>query len=98
MKEWRQLCSRMVLVIIVFASGYLGARLGMVGAPVAQASHTFGDVLTNAFYHDYVDFLVITGITGGCSVAPPLYCPEQPVTRGQMAVFLTKLADLSCIR
>ena len=28
------------------------------------------------------------GITGGCSSNPPLYCPNDPVTRAQMAVFL----------
>ena len=28
------------------------------------------------------------GITAGCSAEPPLFCPDAPVTRGQMAVFL----------
>ncbi len=28
------------------------------------------------------------GITGGCSAAPLLYCPDDAVTRAQMAVFL----------
>jgi hypothetical protein len=28
------------------------------------------------------------GITGGCSTNPPQYCPNEPVTRAQMAVFL----------
>src|SRR5262249_37844100 len=51
-----------------------------------------------AFYHDYVDFLVKNGITSGCQATPPLYCPDQPVTRGQMAVFLKKLFDLTCMR
>jgi hypothetical protein len=30
------------------------------------------------------------GITAGCSVSPPLYCPDVPVTRAQMAVFVWK--------
>jgi hypothetical protein len=29
-----------------------------------------------------------SGITGGCSVNPSLFCPEYSITRGQMAVFL----------
>ena len=34
------------------------------------------------------------GITGGCSVTPPLYCPTNPNNRGQMAVFLVKTFGL----
>jgi hypothetical protein len=83
-----------VLVVVVFVSGYLGARLGMVATPVAQASHNFDDVPDSAFYHDEVDFLVDHQITSGCQVAPPLYCPEQSVTRGQMAVFLERTAEV----
>jgi hypothetical protein len=37
----------------------------------------------------FVEDLYNRGITGGCQAAPLLYCPEQPNTRGQMAVFLT---------
>ena len=35
------------------------------------------------------------GITGGCSVTPPLYCPTNPNNRGQMAVFLVKTFGLA---
>jgi hypothetical protein len=49
-------------------------------------------------WHRPVDFLVDNGITAGCQLAPPLYCGAQPVTRGEMAVFLKKLADLFCMR
>jgi hypothetical protein len=98
MGTWRRLGGRLALVLVVFASGYLGARLGMVSAPVAQASHNFPDVPDGYFAHDFVDFLVNNAITSGCQLAPPLFCPEQPVTRGQMSVFLKKLADLSCLR
>jgi hypothetical protein len=30
------------------------------------------------------------GITSGCSTEPLNYCPEQPVTRAQMAVFMDR--------
>jgi hypothetical protein len=33
-------------------------------------------------------------VTGGCAASPLLYCPSNPVTRGQMAVFLTKTFGL----
>ena len=38
--------------------------------------------------------LKASGITGGCSVSPPLFCPADPLTRGQMAVFLAKALGL----
>jgi hypothetical protein len=76
----------------------VGAKLGLLGTRDARASHNFADVPDSAFYHDFVQFLVDAGITSGCSVAPPLYCGEQSVTRGQMAVFLQRLAALSCLR
>jgi hypothetical protein len=49
--------------------------------------------LDTAYYHDFVGTLVAAGVTGGCSVTPPLYCPDAPVTREQMAVFLLKARE-----
>ncbi|MGH8927934.1 MAG: hypothetical protein ACRDWH_06255, partial [Acidimicrobiia bacterium] len=34
------------------------------------------------------------GITTGCSTSPTLFCPSQPVTRGQMATFLARARQL----
>ena len=41
-------------------------------------------------FSDWIEELANRGITGGCSVTPPLYCPTNPNNRGQMAVFLVK--------
>jgi S-layer homology domain len=41
-------------------------------------------------FSDWIEDIYNRGITGGCSVVPPLYCPDNPNTRGQMAVFLDK--------
>ena len=30
------------------------------------------------------------GVTAGCSTSPPRYCPDQPVTRAQMASFFAR--------
>ena len=38
----------------------------------------------------YIERLYSAGITGGCSTVPLNYCPESPVTRAQMAVFLLR--------
>ena len=39
---------------------------------------------------DGLDLLAGVGITGGCDLNPAHYCPDQYVTRGQMAAFLAR--------
>jgi hypothetical protein len=56
-------------------------------------AHPFAGV-PNVFYYDAVQSLVAAGVTGGCSTNPPMFCPDDAVTRQQMAVFLLK-ADRS---
>ena len=46
-------------------------------------------------FSDWIEELASRGITGGCSAAPPLYCPTNPNNRGQMAVFLVKTFGLT---
>jgi hypothetical protein len=92
MGRGRRFLGQVVLVLAVMAAAFVGARLGLLGTQDAGASHNFGDVPTGAFYHDFVQFLVDNGITAGCG--PGLFCGEQAVTRGQVAVFLKKLNDL----
>ena len=60
----------------------------------APAVATFGDVPTTHLFHQFIEALAVAGITAGCSAAPPLYCPDAPVTRGQMAVFLSRALGL----
>jgi len=52
----------------------------------APATATFMDVPVGSAQHRFVEALAAAGITGGCGAG--LYCPDAPVTRGQMAVFL----------
>ena len=54
------------------------------------ASPTFSDVPTNHPFFPFIEALVAAGITGGCSTTPPLFCPDGPVTRKQMAAFLAR--------
>ena len=55
------------------------------------ASDVFSDVLTDHFARASIDALLAAGITSGCSSEPMLYCPEDLVTRDQMAVFLIRV-------
>jgi hypothetical protein len=50
--------------------------------PVAM----FSDVPPGAFARAFIEQLAVEGITAGC--APGLFCPNNPVTRAEMAVFL----------
>lgn len=58
----------------------------------APASPTFSDVPAGHPFFQFVEALSASGITGGC--APGRFCPEAPLTRGQMAVFLAKALGL----
>jgi hypothetical protein len=58
----------------------------------APATSTFGDVPTSHPFFQFVEALVASGITAGCGGGN--YCPDAPLTRGQMAVFLSKALGL----
>ncbi len=58
------------------------------------AAGIFGDVPVGSFADDWIEDLYGHGITGGCSASPLLYCPNNPNTRGQMAVLLVKTFGL----
>jgi hypothetical protein len=64
-------------------------RLQVSAAPGVAS---FADVPTSHMFFQYVEALVASGITAGCGGGN--YCPNDPVTRGQMAVFLSKALGL----
>jgi len=60
--------------------------------PEAGAGTGFGDVPAGYWAATWIKQLVTEGITSGCGGGN--YCPEIPVTRAQMAVFLVKTFSL----
>jgi hypothetical protein len=58
----------------------------------APATATFHDVPTTDPAFQYIEALAASGVTGGCSGGN--YCPDNLVTRRQMAVFLGKALGL----
>jgi S-layer homology domain len=92
MARGRRFLGQVVFVLAVMIAAFVGAKLGLLSTRDVGASHNFNDVPPGAFYHDFVQFLVDNGITAGCG--PGLFCGEQAVTRGQIAVFLKKLNDV----
>jgi hypothetical protein len=55
-----------------------------------SASQTFADVSLHYWAFDWIKRLYAANITGGCGASPLRYCPEESVTRAQMAVFLLR--------
>ena len=53
----------------------------------APATATFNDVPTDHQFFRFIEALAASGITGGCGNGN--FCPDNPVTRGQMATFLS---------
>lgn len=68
------------LILIVFA--------GIVVAAPAAANDRYADVDAAGAHHEAIGELADTGITAGCR--PDRFCPDDPVSRGQMASFLTR--------
>jgi len=53
------------------------------------AGVTFLDVPSTGFAHAQIEAITAAGITGGCTAGPPpQFCPDDTITRAQMAVFI----------
>ncbi len=65
----------------------LKAKHGAIYVPPA-CTGVFGDVACPSAFADWIEQLSAEGITGGCGGGN--YCPDNPVQRNQMAVFLLK--------
>lgn len=76
------------LLVIVFPF----AGITHASSPSAPSSvpNQFLDVSPNHWAIDWINQLYTEGITGGCNPTPLRFCPEEYVTRAQMAVFLIK--------
>ncbi len=91
--------SRRLLLEITTGSGgidksFYGAIVGyklQVSQPPGTPS--FNDVPVTDFGYQYIEALYASGITGGCGGGN--FCPDNPVTRRQMAIFIAKALGLS---
>lgn len=86
--------------LLAYVTSAVGFQTGLAGMIVgyqlqvspAPGAATFGDVPTGHPFFQFIQALSASGITGGCGGGN--YCPDSPVTRGQMAVFLAKALGL----
>lgn len=82
-KKW----VRTAMIVVVTA---------LIVAPLtAVAAHTFTDVPDSHTFHNDIDWLADANVTKGCNPAQgnTRFCPDDEVTRGQMAAFLKRLAE-----
>jgi hypothetical protein len=83
-----------ILASILDPSGKIaGVRITwhrQVSSPPASSS--FGDVSSSDGAFQFIEALVASGVTAGCGGGN--YCPDAPLTRRQMAVFLSKALGL----
>ena len=63
---------------------------GMFKQDISTTVQIFTDVPSTYWAYSWINRLYNAGITGGCSTSPLMYCPDNTVTRAQMAVFLLK--------
>lgn len=81
----QRLLAGMVVVLLAVPSGIA------VAADLAPGG-TFSD--DNGLVHEpYIEALVAAGITNGC--APGMYCPDQPVTRAELAAFVLRTSGIN---
>lgn len=64
------------------------AVMGGDNFSIAQQSPYFNDVPATAFGFKWIQKMYELGITGGCGGGN--YCPNDPVTRAQMAIFIIR--------
>ena len=60
-----------------------------------EAGETAGFVDTAGNTHEAsIDALAAAGVTAGCEIEPLRFCPDEPVTRAQMATFVARALGL----
>jgi hypothetical protein len=59
-------------------------------SPNPSPTGMFSDVPAGHVFKPFIEELYNDDITAGCSVSPLRYCPNNPVTRGEMAVFIER--------
>ncbi|HSK79690.1 MAG TPA: S-layer homology domain-containing protein [Thermoanaerobaculia bacterium] len=70
------------------------AEYGSGFVPPSATGSVFGDVPASHWAGAYVEQIYRDGVTNGCSASPRLYCPDDRVSRDQMAAFLARAFDL----
>jgi hypothetical protein len=75
----------------LFAEAYVPAYFAKQFTFTQRATTAaFDDVPLPYPFFDAINLLMAKAITAGCASAPPRFCPDDNITRGQMAVFIVR--------
>jgi hypothetical protein len=83
-----QYCPETAVTRGIMAVLIIRSRFGVSTPTNYPATPYFTDVPASHPYFPWIQKMRQLGITSGCS--PTTYCPDDPVTRGQMAVFIMR--------
>jgi hypothetical protein len=84
-------CSNSPVTRAQMAVFLLVARRGVCYAPPPATGTVFNDVPLGSFAASFIEALAAAQVTSGCGFGN--YCPNDAVTREQMAVFILRMAD-----
>jgi murein DD-endopeptidase MepM/ murein hydrolase activator NlpD len=70
-------------------AAFLLRALGIDDSPISFAGY-FADVPPTDWYASLAEELYLQDITTGCAIDPLRYCPDESVTRAEMAVFIVR--------
>jgi uncharacterized delta-60 repeat protein len=78
------------LIVAGTQTFYNDSNFALARFETTQISPTFEDVPTSHGFWQFIEAVFDFGITQGCQASPPRYCPENIVTREQMAAFIIR--------
>jgi hypothetical protein len=73
-------------------SVFLGKSLHTATWVPSPCAHLFSDVDCSRSDAPWIEELYNEGVTAGCATNPLRFCPDDPITRAQLAVFLIKMS------
>jgi hypothetical protein len=86
----RTYCPESTVTRAQMAVFVLRARCGATYVPNATLSQTFDDVPLTHPFSAHVEKIFSMGVIDACGSGPLRYCPESPVSRGEMATFIER--------
>jgi hypothetical protein len=86
--DWGMYCPDELMTRRVMSAWILRSAFGADYNPPPATGIIFQDVAPDSLFSNYIEDFFNQGYTSGCSADPPLYCPDNPLTRAQMAVFI----------
>jgi hypothetical protein len=64
-------------------------------SPPTPPTQRFQDVWPSNIFYNFIDRMAVLNITLGCSANPPLYCPGNTITHGEMAAFIIRALGMT---